>query len=482
MSVSRWGRWVGAWLAVCVCAGLALADGHAWFVVPRIGGGARLVHLPGRDGLQPGGAAGTARVARDLDVGPDALAWWGDRVAMFFVRDGGLEVASLTAERVGQIGWRYLPETRLEPMPGPMFAGELLGATGEASGVAVLTRGEAGLAVTRFADGAWSEPEVLPEAASVAGEASLVTVAGRACVVTVEEAGATVWTRGEAAWQSSEPIAGVDASDRVFGTGLGSGPDAGLGTARWDDKTVRIGVIEGGERYPVASVDGVPQRYGLVRLDGGRVAIVHRSGPTSFRVVELSLATGRVLFDGEPRPPGGVSAAVFRALALALFVAMAGVLVVTVVVPNGSGTVTMPAGAALAEPGRRFFASMIDLLAASVLGAGLSGASWMGVLTATALFEPGSAWLGVPLTLLVGFAVGTVSEWVTGRSLGKLLAGCVVVREGAAPVTVTLGSSAVRNAVKWFLPPVAVLALFEQQGRHRGDVLAGALVVVPVRA
>ena len=35
-----------------------------------------------------------------------------------------------------------------------------------------------------------------------------------------------------------------------------------------------------------------------------------------------------------------------------------------------------------------------------------------------------------------------------------------------------------RNTVKWCLPPAASLALLEPTGRHRGDLLAGAVVVV----
>jgi len=78
---------------------------------------------------------------------------------------------------------------------------------------------------------------------------------------------------------------------------------------------------------------------------------------------------------------------------------------------------------------------------------------------------------------------GTVAESVFGTTAGKLLLGCRVARAAGVggPRRVGAGAAFVRNLVKWALPPVAALALLETSGRHRGDLLARAVVLVRVR-
>ncbi|MFN9977943.1 MAG: hypothetical protein ACK58T_49355, partial [Phycisphaerae bacterium] len=90
----------------------------------------------------------------------------------------------------------------------------------------------------------------------------------------------------------------------------------------------------------------------------------------------------------------------------------------------------------------------------------------------------------------IGVVIGTLTEWLFGRTPGKLITDCEVVAivagaekpqntgVGSRP---SLASSLIRNCVTWFLSPVAILALFDDSGRHRGDQIARAAVVVEIR-
>jgi hypothetical protein len=91
-------------------------------------------------------------------------------------------------------------------------------------------------------------------------------------------------------------------------------------------------------------------------------------------------------------------------------------------------------------------------------------------------------------TIGVGLAHCTLGEWLFGRSLGKGLVGCRVFHvrlsrgaDGTITPAVskpTLWRALARNIVKWLLPPVAMAGLNLPDRRHRGDVVAGTVVVV----
>src|SRR5690606_31387250 len=95
------------------------------------------------------------------------------------------------------------------------------------------------------------------------------------------------------------------------------------------------------------------------------------------------------------------------------------------------------------------------------------------------------------LTLLgLGFVHCTLGEWLFGQSLGKALVGCEVVSVGVSrkvdgsvlPVAsrVLLWQAAVRNLIRWGLPPRAWGGPSSPARRHRGDRWARATVVIRV--
>ncbi|MEO0716461.1 MAG: RDD family protein, partial [Planctomycetota bacterium] len=93
----------------------------------------------------------------------------------------------------------------------------------------------------------------------------------------------------------------------------------------------------------------------------------------------------------------------------------------------------------------------------------------------------GGAW-SLLAVLLMGLILGTVTEWLLGRSLGKSLMGCgvVSVRPGRG-ARLSFVQALGRNAFKWALAPGAAMLLVDASGRHRGDVVTGTAVVVRAR-
>ncbi|MEM7622637.1 MAG: RDD family protein, partial [Planctomycetota bacterium] len=160
----------------------------------------------------------------------------------------------------------------------------------------------------------------------------------------------------------------------------------------------------------------------------------------------------------------------------------------------------LPDGVALAGMGPRVAAAALDLVLAATVASMLLGIPISALFGPGLLLEPTRAWTLVPMVMLVGLAGGTMFDTVFGGTPGKLLTGCRVCGPGDpmtpgtaapdAPASETedgrirlrslgFSRSLVRNAVKWVLPPVALLVLFDRSGRHRGDVLARAAVVEP---
>jgi hypothetical protein len=210
------------------------------------------------------------------------------------------------------------------------------------------------------------------------------------------------------------------------------------------------------------------------------------------RLFEVSAATGRELYAGPPRSELPITATDFR-LMVALLLGIMVLVLVMVMKPGLPGEVVLPPNASMAEPGRRFLATLIDALAAALIASRLSDVSLAEAIVPVTWFtEHGLAFLG--LFFASGIAIGTAGEAIAGKSLGKFLTGCEVVlarptKPGAAAIVTTETTLEepprpafhlllLRNIVKWLLPPIAAIALVDPTLRHRGDILAGAAVVV----
>ncbi|CAN0594975.1 unnamed protein product [Laminaria digitata] len=148
--------------------------------------------------------------------------------------------------------------------------------------------------------------------------------------------------------------------------------------------------------------------------------------------------------------------------------------------PDRSDAMQIPDACVLADPGRRLIATMLDaVLVASVVG-WYFDVSASEILTMAVIVRPDNAWAVIPITMMMGVGVSTISEWLQGRTPGKMLVVIRVVRaQSGELVRPRLWSALVRNAIKWILPPVAALALIDPEALHRGDRASRTLVVSP---
>lgn len=479
----------------------ATREGHGWLGVASLeGGGGTLLHLPPRADAGAGGVrAGAARPARELAQVPSAVTGW-DREVFLLYRGAGdrVEVYSLRAAEVGISGaWvtEPLDGAIAEPVLGMEGAG-FAGAAGSAAGLVVLGRdgaGEAGPAgpwrLWLLGDAGWSAVAV-PEGLAGAAAARLVAGSARPTLVVDSGAGLARWVlggEGEERWQA-EGLGGLAPSD--WGTVLGVftvGGDVCLAERSGGGVLVRS--VGPGLVGQLARMELGGEPVGVTPVAGGRrlvaLAVVRDAGASGlaepaarWELVELSLVSGRELYRGALRHPALEIASEVRWLSLAMM-GMTVCVLFYLLRPSGEGgEVRLPAGVALAPPGRRVAGGMIDAalvagLVQVVLGVPIADM----VLVLPMLDTPGGL-LALTAWAVGGAVYGTMAEWLFGRTLGKLLVGTRVVSVDPKRDRVGLMRSGARNVFRWVLMPWALFGLGSPGLRHRGDVLAGAAVVV----
>jgi len=247
---------------------------------------------------------------------------------------------------------------------------------------------------------------------------------------------------------------------------------------------------EGDRVIRIASVRGVEADFAVAELrDTDRAAVVWLekldppTGPgVRVLVTEFSLITGQTVHEGEGVFATPISPAEFRMIALSLLGLMALVLVYVLRGVGEEAAVLVPEGWALAPGGARIIALAADAILAGGVCSIVLGIPVAEAFTVEALTTSRGGHWALPLTLGIGTAMSAVLEWLTGRTPGKLIAGIRVVRAQPNLAPPTLWAALVRNVCKWWLAPVAVLALADPNGRHRGDVQAHTVVVAPIRS
>ncbi len=473
----------------------ASAEAHGWVILGGPGEGVLLVHLPPRQGGVGGGVEGQARRVRALEHAPLAIAARGREVFMVF---GGSprRVLSVSAVPTPIPGiWRDEPVDRLSPNPPIPDEGEVMGLAAGPSGLACLLGAESGPRLLELRGEHWVEAE-LPEIGGdgpfrgtlLGDEAGLVLVCfgGEASRSWWRDASG-VWRAGSAAWPGDATPAGMVRGRVVLLLGDGDGDGgAGRGVALLGpDRLERVGEIElpalaegTGRAAAVAIADASGRLSVLWALGGG-----DGEGGGGHQIREVSLSTGRVLYEGPVERVLPVSAQEFRLVAALLVVVLVVSLFVVLRPIDDRAPVDLPEGWALASPGRRLAAAVLDAALCAIPVASVFGVGVVDVLTGGVVLAPGNRWCAIPGLQGLGLVYGTVAESVFGTTAGKLLLGCRVARAAGVggPRRVGAGAAFVRNLVKWALPPVAALALLETSGRHRGDLLARAVVLVRVR-
>lgn len=220
------------------------------------------------------------------------------------------------------------------------------------------------------------------------------------------------------------------------------------------------------------------------------------------RVVEVSGSTGAVLHDLAAHTDGFLSRNELQVLWL-LFIGVGVVILWVVLRIDGPQELQLPEGTALASPLRRVVAGALDVAIAvgvTSLVVGSGPGHWLAATTSTS-----SSLVPLLSVLGLGCGLGTLGEATIGCSPGKLLVGARVLGlvaaspvggkragekgEAAAPPPTIwqvakprIAQAFVRNAVRWFMPPMGMMMVVDNNWRHPGDLLARTVVVVRFEA
>ncbi|CAN5867788.1 hypothetical protein BH11PLA1_BH11PLA1_10610 [soil metagenome] len=203
-----------------------------------------------------------------------------------------------------------------------------------------------------------------------------------------------------AAGGSSSGAAGGAASDKA------ADADASAGAPNRDGERGGGGGGGGTSLLPIAAPRMLPRREIVVR--------------------EISTSTGEVLFAQAAKNEGPITARDFQLMALALGALTATVLVF-VLRGDNTHAVILPRGTSLATPTRRMCAAILDLAPAYVLAAALTGRTFARLALLGNIEGLTAALTLSAVTLGIAMAHCTLGEWLTGRSLGKMFFGCVVI-------------------------------------------------------
>lgn len=478
---------------VCSPPDVETGFSHAWAIMPdhvdrTEAGACVLVHAPPRSG-EHATDSGFVQLARTFQEWPRTLAAWGERVYMVFQqpgRDGAtlVRARSLSAFDRG-LGWDYEPFDRLNPHPTLVTQGNVVSSAAWKDLLLVVRRLDdgqhafdlldnehwRGLALPGPPDGqwvVWSEQDGL-HAARIGADG-------------MENWALAPESAGEPdRWQ---PRPGYDAHP---GAQHFSSGGAVVEVSRGPNELVIRMLLPGEPPIRTASLPA-RDRATLMPLcgDGPRLMMLQwadaEQGDGGFprlEVMELSLGTGAVLYEGAAPRSDVLSPGEFRMLATMLVALLIGVLVIVLKGDLDQDAVPLPPDTALAGPGRRLLGSLVDLVIAAHITALLYGVKTSDLLGLSVLVQPGGQWTAIPMLFIVGGLIGTLCEWGFSRTIGKFLVGCRVVRvRGKLGSRPGLVACLIRNGIKWLMPPVAALAALDQNTRHRGDQLAGVAVLI----
>ncbi len=500
---------LAAGLARAQMPGAAATDiaSHGWVVVQVPGEqSATLAHLPPRSPTQFAEPApsGRMRAVASMTELPTHLAADGASVYLLFSpgNTGDRQIMSLGVRPTGVRDlWVREPESRLVLAGTLEGAQDVLGfAVHEGRLHALVKMDDGAIGLMARAGSVW-DPTPLPEVQTESAEFSLYASERGLHLVAQNGSDWRLKTHSLGEW-SERSILLPEETDglRIVGVwrgelivlgkqrgraavwALGEGEPMLLGTMDPVGEQAASAVLHSSGRLVMAwSVPGeVTEETGSGLPAGGEV-----SNPVR-RILEFSLIEGRILYAGPANVTSPVSPNEFRVLAFSLMLMMAVVLLVVLRPQAVQGEIALPLGLAIAGPGRRLMASAIDGLIGVLVVARALDLAVVDVLGPLALPVTGSLDVGpLAVALMVNIAHCSSSEAFFGRSVGKMMTGLIVARVDRPAHGLPPGQfrppvfwrSLVRNLIKWVLPPVAMMALTEQSGRHRGDLIARSAVL-----
>lgn len=247
-----------------------------------------------------------------------------------------------------------------------------------------------------------------------------------------------------------------------------------------------------------------------------------RSGPATSRLVVREIGmSGELLYAGPARTGERRFGREAEFLAMLLLMVMVGV-VLFVIRPDAPSKVALPESMELAGRGRRVAGAAIDYLLAAMLAALILGVPARSALLPLPLLNDDYDPRLLLLTLGLAWLHTTLFEALTGRSIGKTIAGTWVMNvqradkvaprptfdakgrsatdgdedvtaerdspaekgSAAADTGIAMGrpsfwSCAVRNLVRWGMPVLGIFVFIDALGRHPGDLGGRTIVVQP---
>lgn len=492
----------------------SVSPSHGWAALPKQDGDLTIAHIPPRDVSSRAGAAsaGAVRAARPIRESPEAMAALGDRLyAVFpkaFTPAGPIRrVLVCRAFASGLPGvWADAPTGAFDLGPSLPGGGELLGlgvSAGRGGTVYALLVTDGSPAVLRMEDDAWVPVEMPDGLTPDPVEIAMVSFGPGVLFAARSENGASrawaissdgswiaapladwdlfwraVWRRG----YGREVVVGVPDPDPNPYPNSEPGPDAGPDSGSQGAGPLGVWGIGATSAWRITTLRPAdPRAAPVVLASSDRLVLVGRTDEHTLRSSEFSLVTGREMHSGDAPRPAGVSANEFRLIAIMLMAVMVASLLV-IIRPTPEIAWTVPEGFALADPGRRLLATVADALLVMWVVAPAFGATVQEVLTMQVLLMPDHSWLAVPACMVGGAVTTGIWEGLLGYSPGKFVVGVRVYRAvGGEPVKLGVFWGLVRATIKWVIPPVAAVALFDAQHRHRGDAAARAVVVARVR-
>jgi len=475
-------------LALCVLGIGPVSSGvgqHGWAVYQSTMFRVLIVHFPPRDPdslIEPG----TVEPFRTLEITPEAIAADGDRLWMVFPPSmiNGESLRRVSSVRAvpayGSSGWMVDPPELLNAGPMLSGTGSLKRLVSDASGdlYALLKQVDRWSLFSMHSD-QWTE-QPMPDASG--SDWRLVRWDSSVLLAAKDPSGSTLaFELVENEWEPIEVPGIGQLWDASFM--LGHGRDLVLGM-NGTEGSMEIRVLTAGSDLLVHRIDEAPIEPGAVLLERSNTLVLVSQVPEeggrsrSVRLIEVDLNDGRGLFDGEPSTPSVFGGAAFRYM-LMMFIAIGSVVTLTLVRPAPGGVFLVPDGWTIADPSRRFSAMLIDIFVLSAVVAPVFGVGILELATGNVLARPDASWIALPALLLTGAVSSTILESTVGSTVGKKLLQIRVARCASGPAQrLGLHRVLLRNLIKWFLPPIAMLSIVEPGFRHRGDIAAGCVVVV----
>ena len=490
---------------VLVSSGMSETQTHGWAIYTNAEDEVFLVHLPPRDEDQQSqyeilpAQPGELHAVRPLNKMPESITAIGDRIVLVFPMtstvDGRVRrvFSGRAIPNLAGMQWGFFPANRLDANPALEQPGELVDVTSTTESVYALLHDDDQYTLMMMSGSSWGPVELPAVEDGIDPQWSIHAVGNE--LLAMRRSGnqdVELWSLAQdhSSWTRMEwDIPNSFDSSTVVLNGTKD-----LLLVDWDsDKNAVVRLWSDSGVFTVAQNIEIPEDVSLARFESmNRVvglAVADsttneldqvddgESGSNSIlQVWEIDLSDGSVLHAGEPVVTVPVSAAEFRFLIGMMLLIMVGVLVL-VILPESPNSMDIPTGFALADPGRRMLATMLDLILVAALIGQVFDVQVIEIITLSVIVRTDTSWMVIPSMLVFGIVTMSLFEWLLGATPGKFFMGIRVVRARSGPMQrIPLWAAIVRNIIKWILPPVAAMALIDPQMLHRGDRATRSLV------